>query len=115
MTAAAAAPGLAMSVRAATAVAQPDLTAADAGRVRALAITDGELRALSVEQRLALARRLTELSRAEGKADSASPVWVARRRRTVLVGAVLVCVALIGWMLRLGVDLPPRYVVSHWD
>src|SRR5690349_17944873 len=72
-------------------------------------ITDAELRAMSTEQRQALARRLAALADAE----TAPPVH--RRRRTVVVAAALACAALLAWMLRLGTALPARYLVGHWD
>ena len=76
-------------------------------------ITDAELRALSVEQRRVLARKLAALAETDATADRTSDL--ARRRRAVLLVAVLSGVALVLWTLRLGADLPARYLVGHWD
>jgi len=76
-------------------------------------ITDAELRALSAEQRRILARKLAALTEPDSAPDRVPEL--GRRRRTVLLGAVLSCLALALWTLRLGADLPARYLVGHWD
>jgi hypothetical protein len=72
-------------------------------------VTDAELRAMSTEQRRALARRLAALAEAE-----AAP-RLYRRRRTVVAFTAFACATLIAWTLRLGTALPARYLVGHWD
>jgi hypothetical protein len=72
-------------------------------------ITDAELRAMSTQQRVELARRLAALAEAE-----AAP-RLYRRRRTVVALAGFACAVLVAWTLRLGTALPARYLVGHWD
>ena len=76
----------------------------------ASALTDTDLRALSLEQRHELIRRIAQLP----GADPAVHLDARRLRKQRLTFLAVCAVVLVPWTAYLGFTLPGRYVVNSW-